>query len=62
MIKKLKTLLVLGAITVITAGSADPVSALTTKTTTTKSKGVVYLCINGKKYKFNINSNCTNNP
>ena len=62
MIKKLKTLLVLGAITVITAGSADPVSALTTKTTTTKSKGVVYLCINGKKYKFNINSNCTNKP
>ena len=62
MIKKLKTLLALGAITVITAGSAAPVSALTTKTTTTKSKGVVYLCINGKKYKFNINSNCTNKP
>ena len=61
MIKKLKTLLAIGAITVITAGSAVPVSALTTKTTT-KSKGVVYLCINGKKYKFNINSNCTNKP
>ena len=58
MIKKLKTLLALGVVTVVTAGTAAPANALSnTKTSTTKR--VIYVCINGKKYQ--INTNCSNN-
>lgn len=63
MIKNLKTLLTLGVITMVTASSTAPASALTIKNNiTTKSKGAVYLYVNGKEYKFNLNSNCTDKP
>ena len=64
MIKNLKTLLALGVVTITTAGSIIPVNALCNTTTNKKcySKGTVYLCVNGKKYKFDINSNCINKP
>ena len=65
MIKKLKTLLALGVVTVTTVSTAVPVSALTNTTTKTSKytrKGSIYLCINGKKYKFDLNSNCINKP
>lgn len=61
MIKKLKTLLALGVVTITTVGTTVPVSALS-NTTKSYTRGTVYICINGKKYKFNINSNCTNKP
>ena len=72
--KKLKTLLTLGIVTVATATTAIPSNALSSNCITTKkcittnkcskhkTKGVVYLYINGKKYKFNINPSCTNKP
>ena len=69
---KLKTLLTLGIVSVATCATAIPSHALSTNTTQkcttnstcnkTKSKGVVHLYINGKEYKFDINSNCTNKP
>ncbi|SCH54121.1 CAP domain-containing protein [Romboutsia sp. Marseille-P6047] len=65
MVKKLKTLLALGVVTVTTVSTAVPASALTsttTKTTKYTRKGSIYLCINGKKYKFDLNSNCINKP
>ncbi len=60
---KLKTLLTLGVVTVATASSVLPVSALT-KTNCTKltTKGTLYLYINGVKYKLPSNPNCPIKP
>lgn len=63
MTKKIKTLLSLGVITIVTASNMVPANALV-KIDSAKfiPKGVSYLCINGVKYKFPVNSNCINKP
>lgn len=59
--KKLKKLLTAGLVTVITGASAVQSSALCKKTINTyKTKGVVYLYINGKKYQISLG--CNNKP
>ena len=60
---KLKTLLTLGVVTVATASSIVPVSALSHKGyTKLNNKSVVYLYINGVKYKLPTNPNCPIKP
>ena len=59
--KKFKKLLTAGLVTVITGTSAVQSSALCKKTINTyKTKGVVYLYINGKKYQLSLG--CNNKP
>ncbi|WP_052356787.1 CAP domain-containing protein [[Clostridium] dakarense] len=60
---KLKTLLTLGVVTVATASSIVPVSALSHKGyTKLNNKSVVYLYINGVKYKLPTNPSCPIKP
>ncbi len=60
---KLKTLLTLGVVTVATASSILPVSALTrSNCTNLKVKGNLYLYINGIKYKLPSNPNSPIKP
>ena len=59
--KKFKKLLTAGLVTVIAGTSAVQSSALCKKTINTyKTKGVVYLYINGKKYQLSLG--CNNKP
>lgn len=59
--KKFKKLLMAGLVTVITGTSIVQSSALGKEIiSTSKTKGVVYLCINGKKYKISLG--CNNKP
>lgn len=63
MTKKIKTLLALGVVTVVTASSMVPVSASSKDNYKgSNTKGVIYLNINGVKCKFKLNSNCINKP
>ncbi|MEW9077749.1 CAP domain-containing protein [Terrisporobacter glycolicus] len=56
--KKLKTLLTAGLVTVIAGSSIVSSSALCKKTIDTyKTKGAIYLSINGKKYKVPLGNN-----
>ena len=60
---KLKTLLTLGVVTVATASSILPVSALTrSNCTNIKVKSNLYLYINGVKYKLPSNPNSPIKP
>lgn len=59
--KKFKTLLTAGLITVIAGSSTVSSSALSKKVITNyKTKGAIYLFINGKKYKISLG--CNNKP
>ena len=59
--KKFKTLLTAGLITVIAGSSIVSSSALSKKVITNyKTKGAIYLVINGKKYKISLG--CNNKP
>lgn len=59
--KKFKTLLTAGLITVIAGSSTVSSSALSKKVITNyKTKGAIYLVINGKKYKISLG--CNNKP
>ncbi len=59
--KKIKTLLTAGLITVIAGSSTVSSSALSKKVITNyKTKGAIYLVINGKKYKISLG--CNNKP
>ncbi len=59
--KKFKTLLTAGLITVIAGSSIVSSSALSKKVITNyKTKGAIYLFINGKKYKISLG--CNNKP
>ncbi|MGM9535167.1 MAG: CAP domain-containing protein [Intestinibacter sp.] len=61
--KKLKKLVVLGAVTIMTASNVAFSNALQVKKVdTSKVKGQIYVCVNGKKYKFDINSLCIVKP
>ena len=60
---KLKTLLTLGVITITTASSIFPVSALTRNNCVNiKVKSNLYLYINGVKYKLPLNPSCPIKP
>lgn len=61
--KKLKRLVVLGAVTIMTASNVAFSNALQVKKVDTgRVKGKIYICVNGKKYKFYINSLCIVKP
>ena len=61
--KKLKRLVVLGAVTIMTASNVAFSNALQVKKVDTgRVKGKIYICVNGKKYKFDINSLCIVKP
>lgn len=60
---KLKTLLTLGVVTITTASSIFPVSALTRNNCVNiKVKSNLYLYINGVKYKLPLNPSCPIKP
>ena len=59
--KKFKTLLAAGLVTVLAGSSIVSSSALSKKVVSNyKTKGAIYLCINGKKYKISLG--CNNKP
>ena len=59
--KKFKTLLTAGLVTVLAGSSIVSSSALSKKVVSNyKTKGAIYLCINGKKYKISLG--CNNKP
>ena len=59
--KKIKTLLMAGLVTVMAGSSIVSSNALSKKViNNTKTKGAIYLCINGKKYKISLG--CNNKP
>lgn len=61
--KKLKRLVVLGAVTIMTASNVVFSNALQVKKVdTSRVRGQIYICVNGKKYKFDINSLCIIRP
>lgn len=61
--KKLKRLVVLGAVTIMTASNVVFSNALQVKKVdTSRVRGQIYICVNGKKYKFDINSLCILRP
>lgn len=61
--KKLKRLVVLGDVTIMTASNVAFSNALQVKKVDTgRVKGKIYICVNGKKYKFDINSLCIVKP
>ncbi len=60
---KLKTLLTLGVVTITTASSIFPVSALSRNNCVNiKVKSNLYLYINGVKYKLHLNPSCPIKP
>lgn len=60
---KLKTLLTLGVVTITTASSIFPVSALSRNNCVNiKVKSNLYLYINGVKYKLPLNPSCPIKP
>ncbi|MEG2788063.1 MAG: CAP domain-containing protein [Romboutsia sp.] len=61
--KKLKTLISLGIVTIVTASNIIPVSALSNKNCTNfHTKNIIYICINGVKYKLPINPSAPIKP
>lgn len=61
--KKLKRLSILGAVAIMTASNVAFSNALQVKKIdTSRVKSQIYVCVNGKKYKFDINSLCIVKP